>query len=78
MAAEQAGLAPGEFIWTGGDCHLYLNHREQADLQLVREPLPLPRLAIRRRPDSIFAYRFEDFEILDYESHPHIPAKVAV
>jgi thymidylate synthase len=78
MAAEQAGLAPGEFIWTGGDCHLYLNHREQADLQLAREPLPLPRLAIRRRPDSIFAYRFEDFEILDYESHPHIPAKVAV
>jgi thymidylate synthase len=78
MAAEQAGLAPGEFIWTGGDCHLYLNHREQADLQLLREPLPLPRLAIRRRPDSIFAYRFEDFEILDYESHPHIPAKVAV
>jgi thymidylate synthase len=78
MAAEQAGLAPGEFIWTGGDCHLYLNHREQADLQLAREPLPLPRLAIRRRPDSIFDYRFEDFEILDYESHPHIPAQVAV
>jgi thymidylate synthase len=78
MAAEQAGLAPGEFIWTGGDCHLYLNHREQADLQLAREPLPPPRLAIRRRPDSIFDYRFEDFEILDYESHPHIPAQVAV
>ncbi len=78
MFAEQAGLVAGEFIWTGGDCHLYLNHREQADLQLARATLPLPRLFIRRRPDSIFDYRFEDFEILDYEPHPHIPAKVAV
>jgi thymidylate synthase len=78
MFAEQAGLTAGDFIWTGGDCHLYLNHREQADLQLAREPLPLPRLAIRRLPDSIFDYRFEDFEILDYASHPHIQAKVAV
>jgi thymidylate synthase len=78
MVAQQAGLAVGDFIWTGGDCHLYLNHLEQADLQLARTPLPLPRLAIRRCPDSIYDYRFEDFEILNYESHPHIKAAVAV
>ena len=57
---------------------MYLNHLEQADEQLTREPLPLPTLAIKRRPDSIFDYRFDDFEILNYESHPHIAAKVAV
>jgi thymidylate synthase len=78
MVAQQAGLAVGDFIWTGGDCHLYLNHVDQADLQLARSTLPLPRLAIRRCPDSIFNYRFEDFEILNYESHPHIKAAVAV
>ncbi|MEE4162002.1 MAG: thymidylate synthase [Woeseiaceae bacterium] len=78
MIAQQADLAVGDFIWTGGDCHLYLNHLEQADLQLTREPLPLPQLEIKRRPASIFEYRFEDFEILNYESHPHIPAPVAV
>ncbi len=78
MFAQQADLGVGDFIWTGGDCHLYLNHLEQADKQLEREPLPLPRLAIKRRPESIFDYRFDDFEILNYESHPHIPAKVAV
>ena len=78
MFAQQADLAVGDFIWTGGDCHLYLNHLEQADEQLAREPLPLPRLAIHRRPASIFEYRFEDFEILGYESHPHIKAAVAV
>jgi len=78
MFAQQAGLDVGEFIWTGGDCHLYLNHLEQADEQLTREPLPLPTLAIRRRPPSLFEYRYEDFEILGYEAHPHIPAKVAV
>ncbi len=78
VMAQQADLGVGDFVWTGGDCHLYLNHLEQADKQLQREPLPLPRLAIKRRPDSIFDYRFEDFEILNYESHPHIPAKVAV
>ncbi len=78
MVAQQAGLGVGDFIWTGGDCHLYLNHLEQADMQLARTPLPLPRLAIKRRPDSIFKYRFEDFEILNYESHPHIKAAVAV
>ena len=78
MLAQQADLGVGDFIWTGGDCHLYLNHLEQADEQLAREPLPLPTLAIRRRPESIFDYRFEDFEILDYEAHPHIKAPVAV
>lgn len=78
MLAQQAELAVGDFVWTGGDCHLYLNHLEQADEQLAREPLPLPRLAIRRRPDSMFDYQYEDFEILNYESHPHIKAAIAV
>jgi thymidylate synthase len=78
MLAQQADLGVGDFVWTGGDCHLYSNHLEQADEQLRREPLPLPRLAIKRRPESIFDYRFEDFEILNYESHPHIKAAVAV
>jgi thymidylate synthase len=78
MLAQQADLAVGDFIWTGGDCHLYLNHLEQADEQLSREPLPLPTLAIKRRPPSIFDYRFEDFDILNYEAHPHIKAAVAV
>ena len=78
LFAQQADLGVGEFIWTGGDCHLYLNHLEQADEQLTREPLPLPRLAIKRRPDSLFDYRYEDFEFLNYQAHPHIPAKVAV
>ena len=78
MLAQQADLGVGDFVWTGGDCHLYLNHLEQADEQLAREPLPLPRLAIKRRPPSIFDYQYEDFEILNYQSHPHIPAKVAV
>ena len=78
MLAQQADLAVGDFVWTGGDCHLYSNHLEQAKLQLDREPLSLPRLAINRRPDSIFDYQFEDFEILDYESYPHIKAAVAV
>jgi thymidylate synthase len=78
MLAQQADLGVGDFIWTGGDCHLYLNHLEQADEQLSRTPLPLPTLAIKRRPPSIFDYRFEDFEILNYEAHPHIKAAVAV
>ena len=78
MLAQQCDLGVGDFIWTGGDCHLYTNHLEQADEQLTRDPLPLPRLAIKRRPDSIFDYRFEDFEILNYEAHPHIRAAVAV
>jgi thymidylate synthase len=78
MLAQQANLKVGDFVWTGGDCHLYQNHIEQADKQLAREPLSLPRLAIKRRPDSIFDYKFEDFEILNYESHSHIKAAVAV
>ena len=78
MLAQQTDLGVGDFVWTGGDCHLYLNHLEQVENQLAREPLPLPRLAIKRKPDSIFEYRFEDFEILNYESHPHIKAPVAV
>jgi thymidylate synthase len=78
MIAQQADLKVGDFIWTGGDCHLYLNHLEQADEQLSRETLPLPTLAIKRRPPSIFDYTFDDFEILNYEAHPHIKAAVAV
>ena len=78
LVAQQADLGVGEFIWTGGDCHLYLNHLEQARLQLGREPYPPPRLAIRRRPESLADYRYEDFEILDYRAHPAIKAPVAV
>ena len=78
MLAQQADLKVGDFVWTGGDCHLYLNHLEQAEEQLSRKPLDLPRLAIKRRPDSIFDYQFEDFEILNYEFHPHIKAAIAV
>jgi thymidylate synthase len=78
MVAQQTGLGVGDFVWTGGDCHLYRNHLEQADLQLGRQPLALPRMALRRRPDSLFEYRYEDFELLNYEYHPHIRAAVAV
>ena len=78
MLAQQCNLEAGEFIWTGGDCHLYLNHLEQADLQLARTPYPLPRLNIRRRPPSLFDYSFEDFEILGYQSHSAIKAPIAV
>jgi thymidylate synthase len=78
MVAEQCGLQPGEFIWTGGDCHLYVNHFEQARVQLAREPLPLPRLVIKRRPDSIFDYVFDDFEFAGYQAHPGIKAPIAV
>ncbi len=78
MLAQQTELGVGDFVWTGGDCHLYSNHLEQADEQLSREFFALPKLSIKRKPDSIFDYQFEDFEILDYVSHPHIKAKVAV
>jgi thymidylate synthase len=78
LFAQQCDLEPGEFIWTGGDCHLYLNHLEQVDEQLTRAPLPLPRLVIRRRPESIFAYRYEDFEFVNYQHHAAIRAPVAV
>jgi len=78
MFAQQCDLAPGEFVWTGGDCHLYLNHLQQADLQLSRTPLPPPQLRIRRRPASIFDYQYEDFEFMNYQFHPAIRASVAV
>lgn len=78
MMAEQCNLEVGDFIWTGGDCHLYSNHLEQVNLQLSRDFYPLPKLKILRKPDSIFDYEFEDFEIVGYESHPAIKAPVAV
>ncbi|HWQ95659.1 MAG TPA: thymidylate synthase [Gammaproteobacteria bacterium] len=78
MIAQQCDLGVGDFVWNGGDCHIYLNHLEQVDLQLTRTPYPLPTLRIRRRPTSIFDYQFEDFEILNYQTHPSIKAPVAV
>ncbi|HEV8513602.1 MAG TPA: thymidylate synthase [Cyclobacteriaceae bacterium] len=78
MFAQQCDLIPGEFVWTGGDVHLYSNHFEQAKLQLSREPFPLPKLIIKRKPSSIFEYEFEDFEIVNYQSHPSIKAPIAV
>jgi thymidylate synthase len=78
MLAQQCNLEAGDFVWTGGDCHLYINHLEQADLQLARAPYPLPTLAIRRKPPSIFEYEFEDFDILGYQHHAAIKAPIAV
>jgi thymidylate synthase len=78
MIAQQCDLAVGDFVWTGGDCHLYLNHLEQADLQLSRAPFPLPQLNLLRKPPSLFDYSYEDFEILDYRHHAAIKAPIAV
>jgi thymidylate synthase len=78
MVAQQCDLEPGDFVWTGGDVHIYLNHLDQVKLQLTREPYPLPKLRISRKPSSIFDYQFEDFEILDYQFHPGIKAPIAV
>lgn len=78
MFAQQCELQPGEFVWTGGDVHLYTNHLEQARLQLSREPYPQPDLHIKRKPASIFDYRFDDFEIRNYQAHPSIKAPIAV
>ena len=78
MVAQQAGLEVGDFVWTGGDCHIYDNHVEQVTEQLTREPYALPKLRITRTPDSIFDYRYDDFEIVDYVHHPAIKAPVAV
>ena len=78
MVAQQCDLDVGDFIWTGGDCHIYSNHHAQVELQLSRAPLPYPTLRILRRPDSIFDYQFEDFEVQDYAPHPAIKAPVAV
>ena len=78
MIAQQTGLEVGDFVWTGGDCHIYSNHEEQVRTQLAREPMALPKLEILRKPDSIFDYRYEDFALVGYESHPAIKAPVAV
>src|SRR5579862_7255020 len=78
MVAQQCDLDVGEFIWTGGDCHIYANHLEQVDLQLSRKPFALPTLQIKRKPASLFDYQYDDFEIVNYQAHPHIKAEVAV
>jgi thymidylate synthase len=78
MVAAQCNLVPHEFVWTGGDVHLYSNHLEQARLQLTREPYPLPQLRLARTPPSLFEYEFEDFVIENYHSHPGIKAPIAV
>jgi thymidylate synthase len=78
MLAQQCDMDVGDFVWTGGDCHIYSNHVEQVELQLSRTPHPYPRLIIHRKPDSIFDYEFEDFEVVDYQCHPPIKAPVAV
>jgi thymidylate synthase len=78
LVAAQCDLEVGEFVWTGGDCHLYLNHLEQADLQLARTPLPAPRLVLHRRPGSLFDYQAEDIEFVNYQHHAPIKAPVAV
>jgi thymidylate synthase len=78
MVAQQCGLEVGDFVWTGGDCHIYSNHFEQVELQLSRTPHPYPTLVIARKPDSLFDYRYEDFVIENYAHHPHIKAPVAV
>ena len=78
LVAHQCDLQVGDFVWTGGDCHLYLNHLDQAREQLSRDPHPLPRLALNRKPPTIFDYRYEDIEITGYQAHPHIKAPVAV
>jgi len=78
MIAQQCDLEVGDFVWTGGDTHIYSNHQEQTDLQLTREPFSLPKLEIKRKPESLFDYTFEDFDIVGYEAHPHIKGAVAV
>lgn len=78
LVAHQCDLDVGDFIWTGGDCHLYLNHLEQAQEQLSRKSFPYPELRLRRRPATLFDYEYEDFEIINYQAHPHIKAPVAV
>ncbi len=78
MVAQQCDLEIGDLVWTGGDVHLYLNHQEQARLQLTREPYSLPTLNISRKPESIFDYRYEDFEVNDYQAHGHIKASISI
>ncbi|MBI2383317.1 MAG: thymidylate synthase [Gammaproteobacteria bacterium] len=78
MVAQVCDLAPGDFVWTGGDCHLYANHLEQARLQLSREPRPLPRMVVNPAVKDLFGFRYQDFELVGYDAHPHIKAPVAV
>lgn len=78
MMAQVTGYQPGDFVWTGGDVHIYNNHLEQVKLQLSREPMPLPQMKINPEVKNIFDFRFEDFELVNYQAHPHIPGKVAV
>ena len=78
MIAQQTGLEPGDFVWTGGDCHVYDNHLEQVREQLSREPYPYPTLSFARKPDSIFDYTYDDIVVEDYQHHPAIRAAVAV
>lgn len=78
MMAQVCGYQPGDFVWTGGDVHIYTNHLEQVRLQLSREPLPLPQMKINPETDDIFGFRYDDFELVNYQAHPHIPGKVAV
>ena len=78
LVAQQSDLGVGDFVWTGGDCHLYLNHLEQVETQLARAPFALPSLVIKRKAPSLYEYRYEDFEVVGYQSHPAIPAPIAV
>ncbi|MCL1821803.1 MAG: thymidylate synthase [Prolixibacteraceae bacterium] len=78
MMAQVTGLQPGDFVWTGGDVHIYTNHLEQVKLQLTREPLPLPQMKINPAVDNIFNFKYEDFELVNYRPHPHIPGKVSI
>jgi thymidylate synthase len=78
MLAQQCDLEPGELVWSGGDAHVYLNHEHLVTKQLSREPRGTPKLRILRKPESIFDYTIEDFEVVDYDPHPHIAAPVAV
>ena len=78
MMAQQCDLDVGDFVWTGGDVHLYLDHLDQAREQITRKPITLPRLNIKRKPESLYEYAFEDFEILDYQALPHIAAPISV
>lgn len=78
MIAQQCDLEVGDFVWVGGDCHIYSNHLQQVAQQLERTPYPLPKLVIKRKPASIFDYTFEDFEFVDYQYHPAIKAPIAI
>jgi len=78
MMAQVTGYQPGDFIWTGVDVHIYTNHLEQVKLQLTRQPLPLPEMKLNPEVSNIFGFTYGDFELVNYQAHPHIPGKVAV